>query len=378
VIYCMNHESSPKISVVMPVYNGAFYIEKAIHSLLSQSFQDWELIVVDDGSTDATPQILEGYVNDKIRVIRQDNSGEANARNTGLDHVRGEYLAFLDADDEYLPNALADLSQFLDRNPKYGVVFSDGHICDQEDRELMRLTEVRPGIFTGNILNALVLSPSVITVPVCTMTRISRIQDHNLRFDEENNLIGTDWDFWIRLSVNVEFGYLDTLTCKYRLHTSNITRTTGADKRRRDHIYRRMKIMNSDWFSALSLPTRELFFLDLLTGALSGDIESQKHVLGGEKFLDMPASVKSFLWRSVAIDILQNDQNIDHARNCLRESLDIKPDSFKTRFLLWGLGLGRPCVLPVIKLWRVFLQAKKRFVRPDRSQAMRLQKLLGV
>ena len=111
-----------------------------------------------------------------------------------------------------------------------------------------------------------------------------------LHFDEKNNLIGTDWDFWIRLAVHVKFGYLDRSTCKYRIHSSNITRTYGSEKRLRETIYRRMKILNSEWFDRLSLNTKNLFFLDLLTNVLSGDIENQKLILQSEQFSELPES----------------------------------------------------------------------------------------
>src|SRR5678816_1429776 len=103
----------PKVSVITPVYNGQSYIDTAINGLLSQTLQDWELIVVDDGSTDSTPQILEKFTDQRIRIIKQQNGGEARARNVGLHNVTGEYVAFLDADDFYFPTALEELSAFL-------------------------------------------------------------------------------------------------------------------------------------------------------------------------------------------------------------------------------------------------------------------------
>jgi glycosyltransferase involved in cell wall biosynthesis len=373
----MKAASRPKVSVIMPVYNGASFLKKAVNSLLAQSFQNWELVVVDDGSTDATPQILEGYDDVRIRVIRQVNGGEANARNTGLGQVRGEYIAFLDADDEYLPNALEDLSRFLDDNLQYGVAFSDGYICDQEDLQLMRLTEIRPGIFTGNVLDAVVMSPSVLTVPVCSMTRRSGIQQFNIKFDEQI-VIGPDWDFWIRLAVHVEFGYLDRLTCKYRVHTNNITRTTASEKRKKDKIYRRMKILNSDWFPTLSLATKESFFLDLLINTLSGDIEKQKNVLGNEHFQKLPAPIKSALWRSAGIDMVRSGHELELVRSCFQEALNLDPGSFRSQLLLWGVRLGRPFVMGIIKLWLLTVQIRQRFSFSKSDQSVRLQKLLGV
>lgn len=370
---------TPKVSVIMPVYNGELFIEQALDSLLAQSLQDWELIIVDDGSTDSTPLILNRYtVDPRIRVIRQKNAGEAGARNTGLDNMKGVYMAFLDSDDIYFPNALSDLSAFLDSNPGYGVVFSDGYIFDQNDNILMHLTEVRPGIFTGDILDPLVMSPSVITVPTCTMSRTSNIKENNLHFDEKNNLIGTDWDFWIRLAVHVEFGYLDKLTCKYRIHTSNITRTSGPEKRRRDTIYRRMKILNSEWFDRLSLNTKNLFFLDLLTSTLSGDIERQNLVLQSEQFSELPLSSRADLWRMVGIDMLQNSDDCEQAKSCFLKSRDLNPHDCKTHLLLWSLSLGKKPTLTFINLWRSLLRFGHKVATDNNSHVEHLQKLLDI
>jgi glycosyltransferase involved in cell wall biosynthesis len=368
----------PKVSVIMPVYNGEVYLEKSINTLLSQSFNDWELVVVDDGSTDTTPLILQRFTDPRIRTFRQKNGGEARARNTGLANVTGEYLAFLDADDEYLPDALKNLVSYLDNNPEFSVVFSDGYICDSKGKDLMRLTEIRPWIFTGNILNQLILTPTVLTVPVCTMSRLSSIREYSLGFDEKNNLYGTDWDFWIRLAAHVNFGYLDKLTCRYRIHETNISRTYGSDKRRRDYIYCRMKILQSEWFNDLSSATKEQFFLDLLTNALSGDWQEQKNILEHRNFLLLPAVTRSFLWRSTGIDILQNKRDIDLVQLCLQESLRIKPDDRKTLLLKSVLDFGRPAALMFVKLWRFLGQVKSRLNVSGRSQKRRLQKMLGV
>jgi len=93
------------VSVVIPTYNRAPYVTMAIESALAQSYQDYEIIVVDDGSTDGTRDVLEPY-RDRIRYMYQDNKGVSAARNTGIQESRGEWIAFLDSDDEWLPNKL--------------------------------------------------------------------------------------------------------------------------------------------------------------------------------------------------------------------------------------------------------------------------------
>jgi len=207
----------PKVSVIMPVYNGERFIAEAIDSVLAQSLTDWELIVVDDGSTDRTPEVLKRYADPRILTIRQQNQGEGGARNAGLDHVCGTYVGFLDADDLYLSNALADFVAGFEAHPKIEVLFSDGYFCDEEKHPLMRFGDHRPGLFTGYILEPLVLWPSVVSVPTMMMVRQSTLELYEARFDPSLKY-GVDWDFWTQLARFVQFDHLNSLTALYRVH----------------------------------------------------------------------------------------------------------------------------------------------------------------
>ena len=99
----------PLISVIIPLYNKEAIIERSVQSVLSQSFKDFELIVVDDGSTDNSAKIVENIQDERIRLFYQENGGPSKARNTGINYAQGEWVLFLDADDELLPNALDKL-----------------------------------------------------------------------------------------------------------------------------------------------------------------------------------------------------------------------------------------------------------------------------
>lgn len=367
----------PKISVIMPVYNGELFVQQSIDSLLIQSFQDWELVVVDDGSKDRTPLILEKYKDQRIKVFRQANQGEAGARNMGLQQATGEYVAFLDADDLYLPNALEDLSVYLDSHPQFDVVFSDGDIFDENEHLLMSLTDVRPGIHTGRILEKVIISSSVVTVPVCTMTRRSKILQHNIQFDR-NVVIGPDWDFWIQLAAQVEFGYLDKKTCKYRIHTTNISRTTGSEKRRKDELYRRMKILQAEWFGVLSLATREMFFLDSITRALAGDTARQQQLMESPQFAGLSKSRQADLLRMIAIDALKGGCDSVQVNSYLQESLKLNPTDRKTRSMAWALGLGQPVALALVNIWHLALWGRKKLASTRNTRSEHLQKLLGI
>lgn len=113
----------PLVSVIIPAYNCDRYITKAIDSVLAQTYQTFEIIVVDDGSSDSTPTILRQYGN-RIRAVRQPNRGVAIARNTGISLAHGEWIAFLDADDVFLPHKLGAQLAFADLHPHLGMVHS--------------------------------------------------------------------------------------------------------------------------------------------------------------------------------------------------------------------------------------------------------------
>jgi glycosyltransferase involved in cell wall biosynthesis len=122
----------PRISVVMPVYNVERFVSLAILSVLRQTWQDWELVIVDDGATDASPEIIAGFRDPRIRIIRQQNRGLAGARNTGIRHARGEILAFLDSDDLWAPDKLARHVEHLDAHPDVGVSFAPSRLIDDD------------------------------------------------------------------------------------------------------------------------------------------------------------------------------------------------------------------------------------------------------
>jgi len=114
----------PRVSVVIPTYESEKTLARAIDSVLAQTYRDFETIVVDDGSTDGTDEVLNSY-GERIRVIRQDNRGTSAARNTGILAARGKYVAFLDSDDFWMPNKLELQLKLLEKNPEVGIVFSD-------------------------------------------------------------------------------------------------------------------------------------------------------------------------------------------------------------------------------------------------------------
>lgn len=128
---------APLVSVVIPAWNAAWCVGRAIDSVLAQDFTDFEVIVVDDGSTDDTAGVLAGY-GDAIRVVRQANGGMSSARNAGIRASRGRYVAFLDADDWWLPAKLRRQVELLETSPHVGFASTTARVVDPEGHELNR------------------------------------------------------------------------------------------------------------------------------------------------------------------------------------------------------------------------------------------------
>lgn len=120
----MTNSDSPRVSVIITTYNRADLLPRAVNSVLAQTFTDYEIIIVDDCSQDDTREVTRGFSDPRIRLIRHEtNQGAAAARNTGIANARGEYIAFLDDDDECTPNRLADQASVLDSRPYVGMVY---------------------------------------------------------------------------------------------------------------------------------------------------------------------------------------------------------------------------------------------------------------
>ena len=147
----------PKISVIIPVYNAEKYLSDAIESVIEQTYDDWEIVAVNDGSTDSSPVILKTYEKrypTKIRVIHQSNSGLSAARNVAIAASRGEYVAFLDADDLWLPEKIDEQIRVLSTNTDVGLVYSD--VYDLKKGKLKKRRRViGRGMFRGNVLEPL-------------------------------------------------------------------------------------------------------------------------------------------------------------------------------------------------------------------------------
>jgi glycosyltransferase involved in cell wall biosynthesis len=207
----------PKVSVYMPVYNAEEYVGRAIESILEQTLEDFEFLIVDDGSTDGSAGVIESYRDSRIRLFRQENQGCYPARNAALREARGEYLANMDADDISLPERLEKQAAFLDRHPEVVLVGTRTYECDKDDT--VRLP--RPDFFKADEEGGILLPTEAtqrsapFTLPSIMFSRA--LVDRGLQFDERFFFAG-DLDFVARAALSGRVAcvsdYLYVLRCQ--------------------------------------------------------------------------------------------------------------------------------------------------------------------
>ena len=198
----------PKLSVVIPLYNKAPYIERAIRSVLAQTFQDFEIIVVDDGSTDNGAEIIKNYDDSRIRLIRQKNQGPGVARNVGLQMASGSYVSFLDADDEWLPSFIEKGVEFLSKVGDEVVTISFGYDEPWKDyKEIVQMWD-RRGVVNGvyelfnNSDPLLAVSLLAYMSPWSTMARKDVVIKYGGFFERYRCLYAEDAHLWLKVLLN--------------------------------------------------------------------------------------------------------------------------------------------------------------------------------
>lgn len=219
----------PKISVIVPTYNCAKYLGQAIESILTQSKSAFEVIVVDDGSTDDTASVLEPFRN-KISVIRQRNKGVSSARNAGIAVATGDWIAFLDSDDIWLPNKLELYIEAMASCPDSIVYYSEFSLLEADQHGNFPVVESN-GILNNDIKSdadhsGWIYHQLLLTNWVLTSTAIVKksVFDTVEMFDE-NLVIAEDWDLFLRVSRQGQFYKIKQPLSLYRITPNSLTKT---------------------------------------------------------------------------------------------------------------------------------------------------------
>lgn len=224
----INRGVEVSVSVIIPVFNGEKHIAEAIDSVLCQDYSPLEILVVDDGSTDNTIEIVEGYGH-KVRLIKQSNRGSAAARNNGIQNARGEYIAFLDADDVWWPHKIRYQLESLAQT-NCTMAYSRFILWEADEAgvypacETEFSSETNPKTSTGKIITGYPYPELLLDCIVWTSTVIVKKNELEKagHFDESLRK-GQDYDLWLRLSRSVQMLGLQQPTALYRIHPGNIT-----------------------------------------------------------------------------------------------------------------------------------------------------------
>jgi glycosyltransferase involved in cell wall biosynthesis len=235
----MHPDTIPLVSVIIPTHDSARFIAQAVQGVLAQTYGDYELIVIDDGSRDDTREVLQPFAG-HIRYHRQDNRGPAAARNAGIKIARGEFLCFLDADDIWHPNKLALQTEFMAAHNEIALLFADAEVW--EETTIQPRSYVATMIFGADLVSQLPLQEAfrklVIEnfIPTSTvMVRKACLLKAGL-FDEDLQN-AEDRDMWLRVAANSEIACLPQWLARKRGHGANISARTEMTLRSRIKVW---------------------------------------------------------------------------------------------------------------------------------------------
>ncbi|MEK6798177.1 MAG: glycosyltransferase family 2 protein [Planctomycetota bacterium] len=230
--------TAPTVSIVVPTYNRAGLLPRALDSIVRQTIDCWEIIVVDDGSSDETPNAVSPYAKSlgkRFTCLRQDNQGASSARNRGIDAARGDYVAFLDSDDEFLPDKLQRQLELFRKEPSLGFVYSDFAFVDLEGRRTDSVfrskfpraleaptIEIAPRLHvcTGSLFDTLIRGYFIATI--VGMVRRDVLGDC-VRFAPMSSY-AEEWLFYLQVARRCRAGFVDEPLSLHHFLAHSLTR----------------------------------------------------------------------------------------------------------------------------------------------------------
>lgn len=225
----------PHFSVITPLYNKAPYVRKAMESVVGQTYKDWEMVVVDDGSTDGSGDIVRSVNDNRIRLVRQDNSGVSAARNRGVAESAAPYICFLDADDWWEPTFLEEISGMIKEHPDAGI-YGTGYWIIKNGNKRLAPIGVDKGFSEGEInycrVYAKTLCMPLTSISVCILREV---------FDEAGGFpmgvtLGEDFMLWLRIALKHKTVLLNKPLCNYNQDVDVTYRGTHHLRDPKEHM----------------------------------------------------------------------------------------------------------------------------------------------
>ena len=206
------------ISVIIPTYNSDKYICEALDSVLLQTYSDYEIIVIDDGSTDTTREVIENRFR-TVRYYYVENNGVSAARNLGISMAQGELIAFLDADDKWLPEKLEKQAALFDKNDTLGMAFTENCFFDEQGI-LSKKAYKRERLMRGDIVKNIFMNSYVVTSTVMVRKRVF----DTVGLFEEDMVVAEDDNMWMRIGMKFGVELLDEPMLMYRITEGSLSR----------------------------------------------------------------------------------------------------------------------------------------------------------
>ncbi|MCB0207883.1 MAG: glycosyltransferase [Anaerolineae bacterium] len=293
-------QKMPKVSIVTPNYNHAQYVGDAIRSVLAQDYQDFEMLVIDDGSTDNSREVVTQFTDDRIKYIWQKNQGLSAARNTGIKIAKGEMIALLDADDMYETNFLSTLVSILEANPNLDGVYCGYQFVDHLNQPLFQREARSIGpdqLYTYLIDGNFLVPESMLAYRYCY--HAVGPYDETLRACE-------DWDIWLKITHKYQIGGTNRILTRHRVLPGSMSTDP-------------IRMLNN----RLTVITKHF---GPEPSQITTDTSRQGHIYA-----------QAYL--ATAIEYLQY-QDLNQAYDCLYKAVVLSPDLLKNPGTFYELGFG--------------------------------------
>lgn len=219
--------ANPKVSIVIPSYNRADYLGMTLDSILAQSYEDFEVVFVDDGSTDSTKQILETYISSdqRVKYYSQQNSERAVARSYGASLAQGDYVCFVDSDDLWYPNKLENQVKIMDENPDVVFSYASVNRIDFDNKPIKAASRQHEGE-SGYVFFDLLMRNFIPSVtPMIRKEILDKVGKQVTDF-----IPYEDWDFWLRISRYGKFYHIKEPMGDYRIHPGQSVQNVNAER----------------------------------------------------------------------------------------------------------------------------------------------------
>lgn len=305
----------PTVSVIITTFNRAVLLEQTLQSVIKQTYRDFEVLLVDDGSSDATAEVASKY-KPLVKYIYQTNKGQSPARNAGIKAARGEFVAFVDDDDLWLPEKLEYQMKTMKELSGNALIYCDTEMFDNDSGSTLYRFSTRRRPYSGSVAAKLYLG-CFVSSPT-PLVRRSIFDEVGFFSESKVTRLHEDWDMWLRISSKVPFVYIDKVLARYRLHKTNMLTCASADE---FHT------------CGMAIISRAADFAPQIFGPVRRRAESNQFVRTGNAYLARKnlAAARAMYLKAIQM----NRSNMAAYRNCCASLLG----TVSFNLLGWATGL---------------------------------------